>query len=222
MEIPMESAIPDFEAHERTGTGKGAARQARRDNMVPGVVYGGGADPLPINIPFNVLLKRIKQGRFRSTLFNLKVEGHDDVRVICRDVQRDVVKDLPTHVDFMRLRRTSRINLFIPVEISGEDKCPGIRKGGVLIMVRPEVELVVTAGEIPEKVMGSIEGMEIGDTLTISDIGLPEGARPTIDRDFVIANIQAPSGLASQSEEEAETEGEVEAEEVPATEQKAE
>ena len=218
----MESAIPDFEAHERTGTGKGAARQARRDNMVPGVVYGGGADPLPINIPFNVLLKRIKQGRFRSTLFNLKVEGHDDVRVICRDVQRDVVKDLPTHVDFMRLRRTSRINLFIPVEISGEDKCPGIRKGGVLIMVRPEVELVVTAGEIPEKVMGSIEGMEIGDTLTISDIGLPEGARPTIDRDFVIANIQAPSGLASQSEEEAETEGEVEAEEVPATEQKAE
>ncbi len=218
MEIPMESEIPNFEAHERAGTGKGAARRARRDNMVPGVVYGGGVDPLPINIPFNVLLKRIKQGRFRSTLFNLKVEGHEDVRVICRDVQRDVVKDLPTHVDFLRLRRTSRVNLFIPVEIVGEDNCPGIRKGGVMTMVRPEIELRVVAGEIPEKIQGSIEGMEIGDTLTISMIDLPEGARPTIDRDFVIANIQAPSGLASQSEEEEEAQEE----EAPADEQKAE
>lgn len=214
----MESEIPNFEAHERAGTGKGAARRARRDNMVPGVVYGGGVDPLPINIPFNVLLKRIKQGRFRSTLFNLKVEGHEDVRVICRDVQRDVVKDLPTHVDFLRLRRTSRVNLFIPVEIVGEDNCPGIRKGGVMTMVRPEIELRVVAGEIPEKIQGSIEGMEIGDTLTISMIDLPEGARPTIDRDFVIANIQAPSGLASQSEEEEEAQEE----EAPADEQKAE
>ena len=104
----MAGEIPDLVAEARTGTGKGAARQARRNGMVPGIVYGGGADPLAIQIPFNVLLKRLKQGRFLSTLFNLQVEGQDDVRVICRGVQRDVVKDLPTHVDFMRLRRTSR------------------------------------------------------------------------------------------------------------------
>ncbi|MEM6340127.1 MAG: 50S ribosomal protein L25, partial [Pseudomonadota bacterium] len=132
----MAGGIPDLEALERTGTGKGAARQARRDGMVPGIVFGGDTDPLPINIPFNKLFKMLKAGRFKSTLFNLKVDGHDDVRVICRDVQRHVVKDLPTHVDFMRLRRTTKINLFIPVEIEGEDKCPGIRKGGVMTMVR--------------------------------------------------------------------------------------
>ena len=81
----MAGEIPDLIAQERTGTGKGAARQARRNGMVPGVVYGGGVDPLPVQIPFNDLLKRLKAGRFLSTLFNLKVEGHDDVRVICRD-----------------------------------------------------------------------------------------------------------------------------------------
>ncbi|HKK97609.1 MAG TPA: 50S ribosomal protein L25/general stress protein Ctc, partial [Marivita sp.] len=147
----MAGEIPDLEALERTGTGKGAARQARRDGMVPGIVFGGDSDPLPINIPFNVLIKRLRKGRFKSTLFNMKVDGHDDVRVICRDVQRDIVRDLPTHVDFMRLRRTSKINLFIPVEFLNEEDAPGIKKGGVLNAVRPEVELVVTAGDIPEK-----------------------------------------------------------------------
>ncbi|MEM1065761.1 MAG: 50S ribosomal protein L25/general stress protein Ctc, partial [Pseudomonadota bacterium] len=193
----MAGEIPDLHATVRTGTGKGAARQSRRDGNVPGIVYGGGADPLPIDIPFNVLLKRLKQGRFLSTLFNLKVEGEEDVRVICRNVQRDVVKDLPTHVDFMRLKRTTKINLFIAVEIVGEDDCPGLRKGGVLTLVRPEVELIVTAGDIPESIEVDISGMEIGDTATISGVTLPSGARPTIDRDFVIANISAPSGLKS-------------------------
>ena len=104
----MAGEIPDLHAQERTGTGKGAARAARREGMVPGIVFGGDKDPLPINIPFNALLKQLKAGRFKSTLFNLKVDGHEDVRVICRDVQRDVVKDLPTHLDLMRLRRTTR------------------------------------------------------------------------------------------------------------------
>ena len=122
----MAGKIPDLIASERTGTGKGAARQARREGLVPGIVYGGGRDPLPINIPFNVLMKHLKRGRFLSTLFNLKVEGHDDVRVICRSVQRDVVKDLPTHVDLMRLRRTSKVRLYIHVNFEGEDACPGL------------------------------------------------------------------------------------------------
>ncbi|MEM9249522.1 MAG: 50S ribosomal protein L25/general stress protein Ctc [Pseudomonadota bacterium] len=207
----MAGEIPDLEALERTGTGKGAARQARRENLVPGIVYGGGKDPLPINLPYNALIKRLKQGRFLSTLFNLKVEGQEDVRVICRGVQRDIVKDLPTHVDLMRLRRTSRVKLFIPVEFTNEKSAPGIKKGGVLTIVRPEVELTVTAGDIPEKVEIDLTGLNIGDTITISSVNLPAGAKPTIDRDFVIANIQAPSGLAASANDDAEEDGEDEA-----------
>jgi large subunit ribosomal protein L25 len=208
----MAGEIPDLIAEARAGTGKGAARQARREGKVPGIVYGGGRDPLAIQIPFNVLLKRLKSGRFLSTLFNLKVEGQEDVRVICRAVQRDVVKDLPTHVDFMRLKRTSKINLFIPVEVINEDKAPGIKRGGVLTMVRPEVELVVTAGDIPDHITIDLDGLNIGDTVTISSVTLPDGAKPTIDRDFVIANITAPSGLVSAEAAEADEAEEAEAE----------
>tara|TARA_B100001093_G_scaffold69749_1_gene60268 strand:- start:65 stop:697 length:633 start_codon:yes stop_codon:yes gene_type:complete len=204
----MAGEIPDLHAQERTGTGKGAARQARRDGLVPGIVYGGGSDPLAINIPFNVLLKRLKQGRFLSTLFNLKVEGQEDVRVICRNVQRDVLKDLPTHLDLMRLRRSSKVNLFIPVEFVNEDEAPGMKKGGVLTIVRQEVELRVTAGDIPEKLTIDLAGKDIGDTLTISAITLPAGSKATIDRDFVIANISAPSGLKSAGIDDEEPEEE--------------
>lgn len=198
----MAGQIPDLIAQARTGTGKGAARSARREGMVPGIIYGGGTDPQPINIPLNVLLKRLKAGRFLSTLFNMKVEGSDDVRVICRNVQRDVVKDLPTHVDFMRLHRNTKINLFIPVEVVGEDVSPGLKKGGVLSLVRPEVELMVTAGDIPEKITIDVSGIDIGESVTISSVDLPKGAKATIDRDFVIANITAPSGLKSAGSDE--------------------
>ena len=193
----MAGGIPDLEALERTGTGKGAARQARRAGMVPGIVFGGDTDPTPINLPFNKLFKMLKAGRFKSTLFNMKIEGHDDVRVICRDVQRDVVKDLPTHVDFMRLKRTTKINLFIAVEVTGEDVSPGLKKGGVLTLIRPEVELIVTAGDIPDHITIDVSDVEIGDSVTISSVNLPTGAKATIDRDFVIATISAPSGLKS-------------------------
>ncbi len=209
----MAGELPDLHAHVRTGTGKGAARQARRDGMVPGIVYGGGTDPVAINIPFNALLKRLKQGRFLATLFNLKVEGHDDVRVICRNVQRDVVKDLPTHLDLMRLRRTSRINLFIPVEFINHEACTGLKKGGVLTVVRQEVELNVLAGEIPDHLTVDLTGLVLGDTITISAVTLPKGTKAVIDRDFVIANISAPSGLrAADAEEE---DGDVDADDVP-------
>jgi large subunit ribosomal protein L25 len=193
----MAAEIPDLEAFVRTGTGKGAARQARRDGMVPGIVFGGDAEPLPINLDFNKLLTRLRKGRFKATLFNLKVEGHDDVRVICRDVQRHVVKDLPTHVDFMRLKRTTKINLYINVQLAGEEECPGLRKGGTLNLVRPEVELMVTAADIPEFITVDISKLEIGDNATIANVILPEGCTPIIDRDFVIAQLSAPSGLIS-------------------------
>ena len=199
----MAGEIPDFAAEVRTGTGKGAARQARREGNVPGIVYGDHKDPLAININYNTLLKRLKQGRFLSTLFNLKVEGQEDVRVICRGVQRDVVRDLPTHVDFMRLRQTSRVKLFIHVTFVNQEDAPGIKRGGTLTVVRPEVELEVTAGDIPDHITVDLAGRNIGDVIHINDIALPEGAVPTIDRNFVVANISAPSGLRSSDNEEA-------------------
>ena len=194
----MAGEIPDLIADARMGTGKGAARQARREQFVPGIVYGGGVQPMPINLKYNYLLKFLKAGRFKSKLFNLKVEGAEDVRVICRAVQRDVVKDQPTHVDFMRLRQTSRIDLFIHVTFINHEAAPGLKRGGTLTVVRPEVELEVLAGDIPDHVTVDLTGKDIGDVIHIKDVVLPEGAVPTIDRNFVIANISAPSGLRSE------------------------
>ncbi|HHX89987.1 MAG TPA: 50S ribosomal protein L25/general stress protein Ctc [Paracoccus sp.] len=198
----MAGEIPDLIAEVRTGTGKGAARQARRDGKVPGVVYGGGVDPLSVSFDYNYLYKKLKAGRFLSTLFNLKVDGQDDVRVICRSVQRDVVKGFPTHVDLMRLRRTSRINLFINVEFINHAAAPGLKRGGTLTVVRSEVELNVLAGDIPEKITVDLADRQIGDVIHINDVTLPQGVQPTVARNFVIANIAAPSGLRSADAEE--------------------
>ena len=199
----MAGKIPDLELTPRAGTGKGAARQARRDGLVPGVVYGGGEEPQAITIPFNILFKKLKDGGFMSTLFNLKVEGSDDVRAVCRGVQRHVVKDLPTHIDFLRLKRDSRINMNIPVHFLNEETSAGLKKGGTLTIVRAEVELMVTAGNIPDYIEADLENLEIGQTINISDITLPEDTRPVIaDRDFVIANIAAPGGAADDEDED--------------------
>lgn len=192
---------PVLEAVARAGVGKGAARSARREGFVPGVIYGGGTAPQPINVKFNALLRHLKAGKFLSTLLNVKVDGQDNA-VICRAVQRDVVKDLPVHVDFLRLGEKSRISLFIPVDFINREKSPGIKRGGVLTVVRQEVELMVTAGDIPERLIVDLDGSQVGDTIHISNIALPAGTRPVIsDRDFVIANIQAPSGLKSADNE---------------------
>jgi large subunit ribosomal protein L25 len=190
--------MPILEAVARAGVGKGAARSARREGYVPGVIYGGGTDPQPINVRFNVLLKHLKAGRFLSTLLNVKVDGVDN-KVVCRSVQRDVVKDLPTHIDFLRLSDRSRIALHIPIEYVNRELSPGLKRGGVLTEVRHDLELLVTAGDIPDKIVIDLTGAEINDTIHISHVQLPAGAKPTItDRDFAIASIQAPSGLRSE------------------------
>ena len=189
----------------RESAGKGAAREARRNNLVPGVIYGGSEEPLNINVKFNELLKKLNAGRFMSTLINLTVEGKT-VQVICRDIQKHIVKDLPTHLDFMRLSKTARIKLFIPVVFNNQDICRGIKRGGVLTVVRPEIELLVNAMDIPSALEVDIKDFEVGDTITISSIVLPSGTETTIKgRDFVIANIQAPSGLKSSENESTDT-----------------
>lgn len=206
----MAKEIPNLVAEARAGSGKGAARQTRREGKVPGIVYGDGKEPVSIAFDFNKLLTTLRAGRFMSTLWNLQVEGQDDVRVICRGVQRDVVKDLPTHIDLMRLHRNTRINLFIHVQFDNHEASPGLKRGGTLVVVRPEVELIVTASEIPDHITVDLTGREIGDSIHINDIALPNGVRPTIDRNFVVANIAAPSGLRA-SDDAAATEAEGEA-----------
>jgi large subunit ribosomal protein L25 len=193
----MAGEIRDLVAKVRTGTGKGAARQTRRDGDVPGIVYGGGEPPLPISLDFNMLLARLKAGHFLSTLWTLKVEGQPDQRVVCRGVQRHVVKDLPTHVDFLRISPSTRVNLLIDVVFTNHAASPGLKRGGTLVAVRPRVELEVTAGDIPDHVEVDLTGRQIGDVIHIQDIPLPAGAKPTIERNFVVANISAPSGLRS-------------------------
>ncbi|MGD1922733.1 MAG: 50S ribosomal protein L25/general stress protein Ctc [Paracoccaceae bacterium] len=197
----MASTI-ELEATTRPGTGKGAARQARRDGLVPGVIYGGNVDPVAINVKQPALLKRLRAGKFLSTLIKLSLDGAEQT-VICRGVQRDVVKDLPTHVDFLRLSERSRISLMIPVAFENEEEAPGIKRGGVLTVVRNEVELRVRANNIPEQIVVDMTGLDVNDVVRISDITLPDGAAPTItDRDFMIANISAPSALASAENED--------------------
>lgn len=211
----MASTI-ELEATARAGAGKGAARQARRDGYVPGVVYGGGEEPAIINIRHNVLLKALKAGKFMQSLIRLDVDGKQQT-VICRGVQRDVVKDLPTHADFLRLSERSVVELSIPVHFVNHGASPGIKRGGVLTVVRAEVDLKVVASNIPDELVADLTDLEVNDMIRISDIKLPEGARPVItDRDFMIANISAPTALKAGG-----TEGEDEGAEpgdVPATE----
>ena len=197
----MAREIMDLTAEVRAGTGKGAARTARRSGNVPGIIYGGGMDPVSINMNYNALLKRLRQGRFLSSLFNLKVEGQSDVHVICRAVQRDVVKDVPLHVDFMRISDDSRINLFIHVDFINHEASPGLKRGGTLTVVRHEVELEVLASDIPDHITVDLTGKQIGDVIHIEDITLPEGAKPTVARNFAVANIAASKGLVSSEAE---------------------
>ena len=197
-----------LEAVARAGTGKGAARRTRREGLVPGVIYGGGEGPTPIALKFNELVKALKRGKFLATLYTVRVEGKDE-RVVCKGVQRDVVRDLPSHVDFQRLTERSRIKLAIPVEFVDHGESPGLKRGGTLTVTRHDVELWVRAGDIPDHVTVSLKGTEINETLKISNVDLPAGVKPVIqDRDFAIATITAPSGLAAAGGGDEEEAGE--------------
>lgn len=205
------ATLPILPVEPRGHTGKGAARAARRGGYVPGIVYGGDEGAVSVQLRDNELQKALKRGRFFSTLIELDIEGHK-VRAIPRDMQLDVVRDLPIHVDFLRLSPRSEVNVFVPVTFINEDESPGLRRGGVLNIVRHEVEIRCRAGNIPESLIGDLTGFDINDVLHISSIALPAGARLVIsDRDFAVATIASPSALAAQIREEQQAEAEAEA-----------
>jgi large subunit ribosomal protein L25 len=195
--------MPNIQATQRTRTGKGAARQARRENLVPGVIYGGGSDPMPINLKFNELYKMLKAGKFMSTLMSVTIDDKK-TNALCRDVQRDVVNGLPVHVDFMRVSAKSRVEVFVPIVFLNESEAVGVKRGGSLTEVRPEIELLVSASDIPDHLEVDVAKMDFGDILHASDLTLPKGASFVIDdRDPVIATMDAPR-TSDDSDEDAD------------------
>lgn len=199
-------------AEIRERAGKGAARATRRAGRVPAVIYGAKKDPVMISLDPLDLRKQIRGGGFFSRVFEINAGGTKE-KVLPRDIQLDPVTDVPLHVDFMRFSADTRITVGVEVVFENEADSPGLKRGGVLNVVRHEVELVCAPGAIPERLVGDLAGKEIGDSLHISDITLPGDVELAIkDRDFTVATIVAPSAVKSEAEEAEEAEGAEEAE----------
>lgn len=175
----------------RSGTGKGAARSARRDGRVPAVIYGGGQPPLSISLDYKTTNQLIYAGHFLTTIFEIDVEG-TKIRALPRDYQLDVVRDTPMHVDFLRLTAGSSLRVDVPLHFVGQDTSASIKAGASLNIVRHAVELRVPADNIPEAITVDVSKMGMGDSMHISAVQLPENCRPVIARDFTIATMVPP------------------------------
>ncbi len=190
--------VIQLKASARPRSGKGAARAARREGKVPAVIYGGKAEPEGIVVDFKELWMTVQRGRFLATIFEVEVGGKK-TRVIPRDVQLDPVKDLPVHVDFQRVTAESRIRVKVPARFINDQASPGIKRGGVLNVVRREIEVFCPPDNIPEFFEFDLTGLEIGRSIHISALNLPQGVRPTIgDRDFTVATV---AGALTKEEE---------------------
>ena len=188
-------------ASKRDRAGKGSARAARRSGEIPAVIYGDRKEPLSITINANEFRKLINQPGILSQLLNITVDGSEN-SVLTRDIQFHPVTDVPLHADFLRVSKGAKIAVMVAVEFINEDKSQGLKTGGILNVVRHEVELECPANAIPENIVVDLDGTNVGDSIHISAIALPDGVTPTItDRDFTVATIAAP---ASETEEVSE------------------
>lgn len=192
-----------FYCEPRKNTGTGGARAARREGWIPAVLYGGGADPVAINLKSNEINKAYLSGRLLAHLAKIDVPGEDGQQpVIARDVQVHPVKGFPVHVDLMRVDEKTRINVDVSVRFINEEQSPGLKKGGVLNVVRHAVEVYAPATAIPEVFEIDVTGLDVGDGIHASSINLPAGVTFMItDRDFTIATIAAPSALRSSDDD---------------------
>ncbi len=198
--------FPKIAVELRDGTGKGAARAVRREGFVPGVIYGDKRDPAAIKMDRRNLERELNQGGFFSKLYDLEAGGKRQ-RVLPRDVQFDVVTDVPIHVDFFRVAEDAVITINVPLNYLNEENCEGLIQGGVLNVVRHEIEVVCRADAIPQSFDADLLGLEIGDSLHISAITLPEGVELTItDRDFTVLTIATPAAKIEDEIEAAEGE----------------
>ena len=207
------------EARERAG--KGASRALRREGRVPAVIYGGKEEPMTIHVEEKELVRQLMTGHFMNSIVKIEIGG-ETVRTLPKDVALHPVTDRPTHADFFRLARDAKVEVSIPVVFVNEDSSPGLTKGGVLNVVRHDLDLVCEADKIPGQIEVSVEGKDVGDSIHISEVTLPQGSESAItDRDYTIATLVAPSAL--KKSEEAGEEGEaVAADAVEATSQKGE
>jgi large subunit ribosomal protein L25 len=199
-------------AEQRERVGKGSARAARRAGLVPAVIYGDKKEPLGINMSSREITKIVHQPGIFGRLLNIEVGGKKNT-VLTRDIQFHPVSDVIMHMDFLRVSGSAKVAVGVPVEFINEDICPALKIGGVLNVVRHEVELNCPATDIPEKITIDLDGLKIGDSIHISAIELPEGVEPTItNRDFTVATLQSPGGGVKNEDEDVEGE-ETEAEE---------
>ena len=202
------SDITTISASERERVGKGSARAARRAGLVPAVIYGDKKDPVGITMQSREVTKIVHQPGIFGRLLEIDVAGKKST-VLTRDIQFHPVTDVIMHMDFLRVSQAATVAVAVPVEFINEDKCPGIKIGGVLNVVRYEVELNCPATAIPEKVTIDLDGIKIGDSIHISAVPLPDGVTPTItDRDFTVATLASPGGGVKNEEDESEDAGE--------------
>ena len=206
------SDLLTLSAEARDRAGKGASRAHRREGRVPAVIYGMKEDAVSIHIEEKRLVKELQSGHFMNTIVMLEIDGKT-IRTLPKDVQFHPVNDRPLHVDFLRISEHAKITVAVPVTFVDEEDSPGIKRGGVLNVVRHELDLVCDAAEIPEEIEVSLKGYEVGDSIHISAITLPKGVESAItDRDFTIATVVAPSALrSSEDAAEGEAEGDAEA-----------
>ena len=195
-------------AETRDRVGKGASRSLRREGRVPAVIYGNNQDPASIHVNERELMKLLMTGHFMNSV--VMVGGE---RTLPKDVAFDVVSDRPIHVDFLRISEHAKVHVNVPIVFADEELAPGIKRGGVLNVVRHELELICDAAEIPSEITISLKGVEVGDSIHISNVTLPKGAVSAItDRDFTIATVVAPSALkSSEGDTQTETGDEAEA-----------
>jgi large subunit ribosomal protein L25 len=197
MDISM-AANKVLKAQAREGVGKGAAREARRQGLVPAVIYGDKKAPVTVSVAYKDAHKAIYAGGFKSHVLDLDVDGTIH-KVIPRDYQLDVVKGQPVHIDFLRVSGNAKLHVEVHVAFHNEEASPGLKRGGTLNVVRHTVEVIAPANAIPEEITVDLTGTEIGDSIHISAVKLPKGVTPAItDRDFTIATLVAPSGLKSE------------------------
>jgi len=190
-------------AELRERAGKGASRALRRDGRVPAVIYGGKEEPVAIHVEAKELVRQLHTGHFMNSIVMVDLGGKK-VRALPKDVALHPVTDRPIHVDFLRLAKDAKIQVAVPVLFVNEDDSPGLRKGGVLNVVRHELELICESDKIPDNITIDVAGLDVGDAIHISRVNLPAGSESAItDRDFTIATLVAPSALKkSESEEE--------------------
>ena len=197
------------EARERAG--KGASRQLRREGRVPAVIYGGKEEPLMIHVEEKLLMKQLMTGHFMNSVVMIDVGGKQ-IRTLPKDVAFHPVKDRPIHADFLRIAKGATVQVAVPVAFANEDASPGLKRGGVLNIVRHELEIACDADKIPDEITIDVTGFDVGDSIHISNVTLPKGSESAItDRDFTIATIVAPSALKRAEAEAAD--GEAAAEE---------